>query len=371
VAGDDEVQARAALDEMQLRITEGPYAVLGLSEYASTDDVRAAFLALTKQYHPARFGRMASEIQKYSNEVFLGIKAAHDQLQRVLGGSLTRPGGTGAPFSVDTQRGTNAPQNVRRTDHTPPPQRTTGSIPRQPTPPPFASATDRSAPMNTPPRGLSRPMNTPSQPMQRPSSPPMNTPAHGLQRPVTPGPGQRPSAPVVPRTGTPAPTRTTPASGVPVQRSSTPMAAHQRPSTPPGRPSTPGGRAQNPSTPPLNRMPPPAADFNPPTIRHSGAPTQTATSQPAVPFDERSALRECMMLLNDRNWTGARVALHNLAAKVPQAKTYRALLCYARGREAQAAGRTDEAQLEYQRALQLDPALDLAGQALAELNRRR
>lgn len=78
-----------------------------------------------------------------------------------------------------------------------------------------------------------------------------------------------------------------------------------------------------------------------------------------------------MMLLNERKWTEARVALHNLAAKVPQAKSYRALLCYARGREAHAGGRPDEAQLEYQRALQLDPALDLAGQALAELNRRR
>lgn len=352
---------------MQLRIAEGPYAVLGLSEYASTEDVRAAFLSLTKQYHPARFGRMASEIQKYSNEVFLGIKAAHDQLQRVLGNSMTRPGaGTGAPFAVDTQRGTNAPQNARRTDQIPQVQRTTGSIPRQPTPPSFASGTDRSsAPMNTPPRGLSRPMNTPSQPIQRPSSPPMNTPPHGMQRPVTPQPGQRPSTPVIARTATPMPARTTPAGGIPVQRSSTPL--NQRPGTPPARPSTPGGRSQNPSTPPLNRPPPPSADLNPPTIRHLGAPTQPPASQ----FDERTALRECMMMLNDRKWTEARVALHTLAAKVPQAKTYRALLCYARGREAHASGRADEAQLEYQRALQLDPALDLAGQALAELNRRR
>lgn len=119
---------------------------------------------------------------------------------------------------------------------------------------------------------------------------------------------------------------------------------------------------------PQTPQPPPPADFNPPTIRHLGAPTLPPATQP---FDERSALRECMMLLNDRSWTEARVALHNLAAKVPQAKTYRALLCYARGREAHASGRADEAQLEYQRALQLDPALDLAGQALAELNRRR
>lgn len=93
--------------------------------------------------------------------------------------------------------------------------------------------------------------------------------------------------------------------------------------------------------------------------------------QPAPAFDERTALRECMMLLNDRDWPNARAALHNLAAKVPQSKSYRALLCYARGREAHAAGRPDEAHLEYQRALQLDPNLELVSQAIAELGRRR
>jgi hypothetical protein len=88
-------------------------------------------------------------------------------------------------------------------------------------------------------------------------------------------------------------------------------------------------------------------------------------------MDERTALRECMMLLNDQDWAAARVALHNLAAKVPQSRSYRALLCYARGREAHAAGRVDEAKLEYERALQLDPQLDLAIQAIGELGRRR
>jgi hypothetical protein len=76
-------------------------------------------------------------------------------------------------------------------------------------------------------------------------------------------------------------------------------------------------------------------------------------------------------MLNERKWADARQALHQLAAKVPQSKNYRALLCYARGREAHAAGKPDEAQLEYQRALQLDPDLDLAKQAIAELGRHR
>ena len=87
--------------------------------------------------------------------------------------------------------------------------------------------------------------------------------------------------------------------------------------------------------------------------------------------DERAALRESLMLLNEQNWTGARQVLQNLAARVPASKNYRALLGYARGREAQAAGRIDDASLEYQRALQLDPELSLAKAALAEVQRRR
>lgn len=111
-------------------------------------------------------------------------------------------------------------------------------------------------------------------------------------------------------------------------------------------------------------------DFNPGTIRYSGVqPAPKPTGTPV--FDERQALRECLMMLNERKWSDARQALHQLAAKVPQSKNYRALLCYARGREAHAANKPEDAQLEYQRALQLDPDLDLAKQAIAELGRRR
>jgi Tfp pilus assembly protein PilF len=88
-------------------------------------------------------------------------------------------------------------------------------------------------------------------------------------------------------------------------------------------------------------------------------------------FDEHRELALAMNLLSSNNWTHARQTLHALAAKIPQSKQYRALLCYTRGREAQANGRTEEAQLEFQRALQLDPELAMAKQALSELTRRR
>src|SRR5262249_44666549 len=105
----------------------------------------------------------------------------------------------------------------------------------------------------------------------------------------------------------------------------------------------------------------PSNQLDPATLRYSGVPA----------LDENAELQHAMSLLSSRHWAAARQALHALAAKVPQSKHYRALLCYTRGREAQANGRADDAVLELQRALQLDPDLELAKQALGELQRRR
>lgn len=87
-------------------------------------------------------------------------------------------------------------------------------------------------------------------------------------------------------------------------------------------------------------------------------------------FDEQRELAAAMQLIAAKDWPGARHALHALAAKMPQSRRYRALLCYARGRETQAAGRHDDAALEFQRALQLDSDLEIAKQALRELGRK-
>jgi hypothetical protein len=254
VSGDDEVRARAVLLEMQVRITRGPRTALGLGEAATPEDVRAAFLALTKRFHPARFGRMSSELQRLSNEVFLGIKSAHD----VLMGS-PRPKSPSSSAAMPVIR---------------------------------AEASDRNP--------------SSSKTAVSPRSP------HGTR--PTPAHGQ----PVVP----------TPARGVPLQR---------------------------PASPPLARPTPP-----PPATR--------ATTPPVL--DERAALQQALDFLAAKSWAAARQALHTLAARVPQSKQYRALLCYTRGREAQAQGRADDATLEFQRALQLDPDLASAKQALAELRRR-
>jgi hypothetical protein len=282
---------------MQSRLSQGPHITLGVAELATAGQVRAAFLELTKQYHPARFGRLSSELQRMSNEVFLGIKSAHDAMLRALGAPLKPTRGGIQPIQAE---GSSRMPQVRPTPQ--PPARAIGTAP--PTAP-----------------------TRPSQPL-----PKVPSQDHGYRG----GPE------AVAR-------RLTPPFGMPVTAPQPPQAPPQRPT--PQRLGSPPMRAHDP--------------LNPDTIRHAGV-------QPAAPaFDEQRALMDATQLLQTRNWGAARQALHALAARVPQSKPYRALLCYARGREAQQTGRTDDAALEFQRSLQLDPNLAPAKQALAEVQRRR
>jgi len=275
---------------------------LGLEEAGATvETVRAAFLALTKQFHPARFGRMSAPIQRLSNEVFLGIKGAHDQLMKSLGspprGSTMQSSG-GMP--VLTAEGTNRTQS------------------RLGSPPPRAAS----------------------------------PPATAQTRPTTPNPA-------IPRTLTP----TKPGLAIPPAT---------RPGTPPPRPGTPP--QQRPTTPQserssTQRIPPVTAPNDPPTTRGTGEWQQLQRTAPA--FDERVELQQVLDALGQKNWGAAKALLNGLAARVPASKQYRALLAYTRGREAQTAGRGEDAVMEFQRALQLDPDLQQAKSAMAELLRRR
>lgn len=303
---DEEIRARHVLADMLTRIAQGPHAALGIAESSSAEQVRSAFLQLTKLYHPARFGRMATDVQRLANEVFLGIKGAHDHLTKVLGSS-----GRVALRSIAD--GTNKTPQVTG----PQPRVSAGTQPpglgsQAPAAPPSAATRVRSS-----------------------SSPVLMTPAGTTVRSTGPIPGQRRTTPM----GLPV-SRPTPSMGVPIQQ-----------------------RVPQPT---------PPKSLNPSTIRYSGVqPTPTQPLPKVAVFDENAELRQAMDLLTAKNWTAARQALHALAAKVPQSKQYRSLLCYTRGREAQSSGRTEEAQLEFQRALQLDPELAIAKQALSELQRRR
>ena len=304
---DDEVSARNVLGEMQTRIQQGPHSALGLEPGVSTpEQVRSAFLALTKRYHPARFGRMSPELQRLSNEVFLGIKSAHETLLRASGQS-PRPPSAGMPVVLAEAS-----------------QPTTRPIPTLATPRPGSLA-----PAAARPATRQMPSGT------RPASP-------GVPRSPTPPSGTRPVSPRVP----------TPAVGVAI------------------RPAVP--RTLTPNQPITQNVPViPTVRFGSPPAPAQRDPDTQRGVQPASAFDERSAATQATALLAASDWSGARQALHALAAKVPQSKSYRALLCYARGREAQSASRFEEAILEYDRALQLYGELAVAKSARADALRRR
>jgi hypothetical protein len=85
------------------------------------------------------------------------------------------------------------------------------------------------------------------------------------------------------------------------------------------------------------------------------------------PGTEEADLESAMHLLRRKQWSEARRTRHALAARNGKEKRYRALLSYARGREAQDANRRDEARTEFARALQLDPDLGPAKAALAQV----
>jgi hypothetical protein len=350
VAGDEESKARHVLADMQLRISQGPTSALGIGEIVTPEEVRAAFLDLTKRFHPARFGRMSPDLQKLSNEVFLGIKAAHDHMLKVLGvatRSTTHARTTTGAIPIISADGTN------RT--------------------PYASTTSR---VGTPPLGV------PQQPAARQTTGGMRaiTPVPPATQPgVTPASNPAP-APVRQTTGgmravTPVPPGTQPgvAPGAQSSQRLPRMDSSGAPFNPPTQPPTNPPTGRGPVLPPR-----PAPDaFNPPTVRNIAVPPTQPIVRFGSPapgseqFDEAAAFREAAALMERKDWAAARQALHALAARVPQSKTYRAWLCYARGREAYLAGRPDDAILEMQRALQLEPDLAHAKHALAELQRRR
>lgn len=292
MAGIDEASARSTLATMQARLARDPSSALGLPPNANAEDLRAAFLELTKQFHPVRFGRMAIDIQKLSNEVFLALRAAHDSLAKTL------------------KRKT-GPMTVPRT-----------SPASQPSP---------SMPSSMPP-AAAPPRSAAGVPVAISSSPASGA----VVRPVRPAgvndTGERPVLPSpTPSSGSKIVPRTISSQGI-------------------------GGHGAGPASRPLGARP--------------GAPAATSrpsAQAPTVALTEAAILD----LLSRQQWDQARTALHQLAARDPGSKRVRALSAYARGREAQLDGRVDDARVELQDALDLEPELSPAKTALTELFTRR
>ncbi len=83
---------------------------------------------------------------------------------------------------------------------------------------------------------------------------------------------------------------------------------------------------------------------------------------------ERRLLADADAFLRARRWTDACLAFHQLAAKVPQERSYRARMHYARGRDHADAGRIALARAEFERATRLDSTLDDAVVMLGQLD---
>jgi tetratricopeptide (TPR) repeat protein len=303
VAGD----ARALLEQMRLRLERGAHAALGVPEAASLPVARAAFLQLTKTYHPAKFAREAPDVVRQANEIFLALRAAYDQV---------------------TQQG-------RRASQVMPPSaavgRTTGSV--------------RAGGGSPPP------------PVGQPGSPPL------AAQPAQPQPSPSSSSSSLPAAAAPAVVSLKPAVAAPAGSS-----AQRQPAKPSAGPAAKPGsgtisgvgpppRADRAS--PLGVRPAPAAG--------KGTMQLPKLSDGVVPGSEEADLEIAMHFIKRKQWSDARKQLHALAARVPADKRYRALLSYARGREQQDDGRHDEARAEFNRALQLDPDLYMAKSALQQL----
>lgn len=258
---------------MQVRLSRDPHEALGIPGGAGAPEVRNAFLSLTKQFHPAKFARMATDVQKLANEVFLALRAAHDCLSR-------------------------------------------------------ASVTPKQ----------SGPIPTLRGPQQRALIMPTSTPTNGTKvtQPLRSiSPATRPSGPW---------------SGQPLEND--PARARLAHRSPPATSRSPSG-----ATPTVARTP------------------LTSTTRPAPPVagagDTDRELSPILQLFADGQVAAARVALESLTTRSPTVVRFEALLHYAKGREAQLAKQIDVARVELQDALQLDPELQLAKTALAELFTRR
>jgi tetratricopeptide (TPR) repeat protein len=78
-----------------------------------------------------------------------------------------------------------------------------------------------------------------------------------------------------------------------------------------------------------------------------------------------------LALIERGEWDQAQRTIDRLASRNPQSRKYQAMASYALGRRAQVEHRLDEARVELQRALMIDPDLEVAKTALGELFARR
>ncbi len=302
-ADDAELAARLKAELERLQNSDS-LAVLGLRDGAGQTEIRAAYLQATKHRHPNRFARNSREVVRLSNEIFLIIKGAYQEL-------------TG----VRRRRRLTTNTDVVRTR-----PRTTGLRPRSPTRPP-PRVTPEPTPVVT---SRATPRVTP-----RPSRPTNPRPT-----PRSTEPGGRPGVRERRRSTGPVRTATT------LQGSPPPPPEQSRP---------------QPRIPPRTRV-----QFRQQT--RPGRPGRAATERsfsgtPSIDDEFRRALQLCKL----RQWSEARRILQTLALQQRHDPKFQVYLHYVQGQELVEMGNTSYALDQFRRALDIDPSFELARHAANSL----
>lgn len=314
---------------MQARLSRDPYEALGLTGQANHDQVRTAFLQLTKQFHPAKFARLAVDVQKLANEVFLALRGAHDTLAKPSVTPRQQTGQVPVLRGMPPSRPSSPPSNVSASGARP----AVAHAPTQPVPTVANAPTQPISTLRGAPVGPSAPVRPTPSPFSR-----TPLPAAQQTQPMRPAP----------RAGTGVPDD--PARSRLAQASNPPQAAPAATTTRPvARPAAPVATGRAPTKP-----------TNPPVTPAAAA--AAANTDPK--------LTSIYSLIVKNQYESARMLLEDLVNEKPL-PPYKALLHFAKGKEAQSANRLDDARVDFMEAMQIVPEHPLAKSALVEMMTRR
>lgn len=341
-----ETEALAVLRDLAARAQPGPFAALGISDDADAAEIRRAFLQLIHRTHPSKYARFSADTVRFANEVFLQIKRAHDTLVQREGRGKTA---AAALPIVDPAAAPRAVPAAAPKAAAPVAVRISATAARAKTDPQAIVSVHA---------GIAGVHDT-----ARTAIPAGAAALHNTARTSVPQAGTEASrariAALRDSARTPiATTHDTARTAVPAGPSATVAQA-----TSVARPDVQSGGSRV-GTPVATSVAVPPAGAG--AARPSSAPDATTSSEPAVVNAKRSLseLRTAAMeAIDAEEWTKAKETFLEMAALSPREKEIRALLCFARGKELEAKGQANEAQAEFERALALDPKLQLAQKA--------
>jgi curved DNA-binding protein CbpA len=290
-----------------------PFSVLDIPKLAGDDEVRAAYLEATKTFHPNRFARRDGQIRDLSNEVFLLINKAYSKLS-----------------SDEARQKTH--EQIRRgrrtqTTQSPIPVSAAGEVLKSPTRPADKRSFAPARPRRSTQRGTTDKVATTvafKKPGGSTGRPAQATPTGGIGSDK-------------------ASTRSKPLSVDEMrrQRRKERMASRRRDSTPP-----------------------PEDTPSPPAPRDPEQVTREVMEREEKRKDE---FRAAQSLVRQGQLSAAKEMFRQLAVDSPKERKYRVYMHYTWGRELQAAGRDEDALVEYNRALGLDPGFEPALKSVATL----